>query len=110
MRMAWLYLAVLASAVTMYAGNTENAITMTGSLCDMNCVTQSSGRAACDQGCAEKSGEIIFIDGHGRILRIANQEKVMRHAGKKVKMNCRPVKGLKDNMYVDSVSLYGGGG
>jgi hypothetical protein len=32
------------------------------------------------------------------------------HARKKVKMKCRPVAGTKDTMYVDSVSLYGGGG
>jgi len=109
-RMAWLLIAVLVSAISIHAEDTGKATTMTGWLCNSKCVTQSSGHAACDQKCAEESGEIVLVDDNGRVLKIANQEKVKPHSGKKVKMNCRPVTGKNDTMYVDTLSLYEGGG
>ena len=109
-RMAWLLIPILAPAMSIYAQDTSKATTMTGMLCNSTCVTQSSGHSACDQSCADKSGEIVFIDDQDRVLKIANQETVKPHAGKKVKMQCRPVAGQNDTMYVDTVSLYGGGG
>ena len=48
------------------------------------------------------------MDDQGRSFKIANQDKVKGLASKKAKMKCRPVKGEKDTMYVDTVSLYGG--
>ena len=71
-------------------------------------VKQSSGQNSCDKKCEEKTGEIVLIDDQGRLLKIANQEKVAPHVGKKVKMMCKPVPGKEDTMYVDSLSLYGG--
>jgi hypothetical protein len=109
-RIAWLLIALMASAISIYAEDTGKATTMTGWLCNSNCVTQNSGHAACDSNCADKSGDVVFIDDQDRVLKIANQDKVALHAGKKVKMKCRPVAGTKDTMYVDTVSLYGGGG
>jgi hypothetical protein len=64
--------------------------------------------AACDQNCADKSGDVVLVDDQGRSFKIANQDKVKGLASKKAKMKCRPVKGEKDTMYVDTVSLYGG--
>ena len=109
-RMAWLVIAVLASVMSLYAQDAGKMNTMIGWLCNSKCVTQNSGHAACDSNCADKSGDIVFIDDQDRVLKIANQDKVTLHAGKKVKMKCRPVPGTKDTMYVDDVSLYGGGG
>jgi len=109
-RIAWLLVAVLVSAISLYAQDTGKANPMTGWLCNSKCVTQSAGHAACDQNCADKSGDIVLVDDHGQVLKIANQDKVMSFAGKKVKMMCRPVKDAQDSMYVDTVSLYGGGG
>ena len=109
-RLAWLLVAVLISAISLYAQDTGKAKPMTGLLCNSKCVTQSAGHAACDQNCADKSGDIVLVDDQGEVLKIANQDKVMSFAGKKVKMMCRPVKDGEDTMYVDTVSLYGGGG
>lgn len=117
-RIAWLLVAVLGSAMCLYGqdnakGNspdTSQATTMTGMLCNSTCVHQTAAGASCDQNCADRNGEIVLVDDKGQILKIANQEKVQEHAGKKVKMSCRPVKGKNDTMYVDTVSLYGGGG
>ena len=108
-RMAVLLFALLAaSAILVSAEDASKATTMTGWLCNSKCVTQNSGHAACDSSCADKSGDIVLIDDQDRVLKIANQDKVKAHAGKKVKMKCRPVEGSKDTMYVDDVSLYGG--
>jgi len=109
-RIPWLLIAVLGSATYMYSQETSQATTMTGMLCNSTCVTQSSGHPACDQKCADKSGEIVLIGDQGQIIKIVNQEKVQENVGKKVKMSCRKVPGKKDTMYVDTVSLYGGGG
>jgi hypothetical protein len=107
-RSVCLLLAVLASALSLYAEDMGKETDMTGWLCNAKCVTKNAGRAACDQGCTEKSGDVVMVDDHGQVFKIANQDKVMSNAGKKVKMKCRPVKGEKDTMYVDSFSLYGG--
>lgn len=125
-RTAWLLITVLGTAMCMCAQNTAPATTqdpgqaatqdagqatmMTGMLCNSKCVVQTSGQASCNEKCAEKKGEIVLVDDQGQVLKIANQEKVMEHVGKKVKMSCRRVPGAKNTMYVDTVSLYGGGG
>jgi len=109
-RIAWLVVAGLASVMSLYAQDAGKVNTMVGWLCNSKCVTQNSGHAACDSNCADKSSEIVFIDDQDRVLKIANQDKVTLHAGKKVKMKCRPVAGTKDTMYVDDISLCGGGG
>jgi hypothetical protein len=107
-RIAWLLIAVLGWAISLYAGDTGKATDMTGWLCNSKCVTQSSGHAACDQSCSDKSGDVVLVDDQGKVFKIANQDKVMSMANKKVKMKCRPDKNNKDTMYVDTVSLYGG--
>jgi len=109
-RSVCLLVAVLASALSLYAEDMGKATDMTGWLCNSKCVTQNAGDAACDQSCTEKSGDVVLVDDQGQVFKIANQDKVMSNAGKKVKMKCRPVKDERNTMYVDSVSLYGGGG
>ena len=107
-RSVCLLLAVLVSALSLYAEDMGKATEMTGWLCNNKCVAQTAGHAACDQNCADKSGDVVMVDDQGRVFKIANQNKVNGLAGSKVKMKCRPVKGEKDTMYVDTVSLYGG--
>jgi hypothetical protein len=109
-RIVWFLVAVLVSAIPLYGEDAGKATAMTGWLCNSNCIAQSAGHAVCDQNCADKSGDIVLVDDRGQVLKIANQDKVMSYAGKKVKMKCRAVKDTKDTMYVDTVSLYAGGG
>jgi hypothetical protein len=109
-RIAWLLIAVLGLAISLYAEGTGKSMDMTGWLCNSKCVTQSAGHAACDQNCSEKSGDVVLVDDQGKVVRIANQDKVMPLKGKKVKMKCHRDKDNKDTMYVDTVSLYEGGG
>jgi hypothetical protein len=105
---AWFLLAVLASALSLYAEDMGKATDMTGWLCNNKCVAETAGHAACDQNCADRSGDVVMVDDQGRVFKIVNQDKVKGLAGRKAKMKCRPVKGEKDTMYVDTVSLYGG--
>jgi hypothetical protein len=107
-RIAWLLVAVLGLGISLFADDMGKPAEMTGWLCNNKCVTRTAGRAACDENCTDRSGDIVLVDDHGQVFKIANQDKVMSHAGKQVKMKCRPVKGEKDTMYVDSYSLYGG--
>jgi hypothetical protein len=107
-RIACLLVAVLGLGISLFAEDMGKATEMTGWLCDNKCVAQTAGHAACDQNCADKSGDVVMVDDQGRVFKIANQDKVKGLAGKKAKMKCRPVKGEKDTMYVDTVSLYGG--
>lgn len=102
-----LLVAVLASAISLYAGDMGKATAMSGWLCNSMCVAQNAGHAACDQSCSDKSGDVVLVDDRGQVFKIANQDKVVSHAGKKVKMKCRPVKDKKDTMYVDSMYLGG---
>jgi hypothetical protein len=107
-RIACLLVAVLGLGISLFAEDMGKSTEMTGWLCNNKCVAQTSGHAACDQNCADKSGDVVMLDDQGRVFRIANQDKVKGFAGKKAKMKCRPMKGEKDTMYVDTVSLYGG--
>src|ERR1700684_614909 len=107
-RITCLLVAVLGLGISLFAEDMGKATEMTGWLCNNKCVAQTAGHAACDQNCADKSGDVVMVDDQGRVFRIANQNKVNGLAGSKVKMKCRPVKGEKDTMYVDSFSLYGG--
>ena len=107
-RIACLLVAVLGLGISLFGEDMGKATEMTGWLCNNKCVAQTVGHATCDQNCADKSGEVVMVDDQGRVFKIANQDKVKGVAGKKAKMKCRPVKGEKDTMYVDTVSLYGG--
>jgi hypothetical protein len=107
-KIAWLLAPVLGLGISLFAEDMGKAAEMTGWLCNNKCVAETAGHAACDQNCADKSGDVVMVDDQGRVFKIANQDKVKGLAGKKAKMKCRPVKGEKDTMYIDTVSLYGG--
>ena len=106
-RRACLLLAVLASALSLYAEDMGKATDMTGWLCNNKCVAETAGHVACDQNCADKSGDVVMVDDQGRVFKIANQDKVKGLGGKKAKMKCRPVKGTTDTMYIDNLYLGG---
>jgi hypothetical protein len=56
------------------------ATEMTGSVTTRCCA--DAGHAACDQNCADKSGDVVMVDDQGRVFEIANQDKVKGFAGK----------------------------
>jgi hypothetical protein len=99
--------AVVISTASLHADDMGKMTDMSGILCNSKCVTQSAGHAACDMGCADKSGDVVLVDDQGKVFKIENQDKVMPHVSKKVKMKCKAVKGKTDTMYVDSIYLGG---
>ena len=106
-RIICLLVAVLGLGISLYADDMGKATEMTGTLCNNKCVSGSAGHAACDQSCADKSGDVVMVDDQGKVFKIANQDKVKGLGGRKAKMKCRPVKGTTDTMYIDN--LYMGG-
>jgi hypothetical protein len=83
----------LCSATFLFAGdkNKNNAIEMSGWVCNAKCVDQSSGTATCNKSCSEVSGPVVFVDDTGKILNIANQvqDKARPMAGKHCKMDAK---------------------
>lgn len=106
-RIANFLVAALLSTVPLSAQDMDKTADMSGWLCNSKCVTQNAGHAACDQSCADKTGDVVLVDDQGKVYKIANQDKVAGHAGKKAKLKCKPVKGEKDTMNVDSIYLGG---
>jgi predicted small secreted protein len=79
-RFAWLFLAVLCSAVLVNAEDN----TMSGWVCDSKCVVQNDNRATCDPTCAERSGDDVFVSDEGAVSAISNPEVCTSHMNKHV--------------------------
>ncbi len=112
-RIALLLFSIFCLAILVFAqNNTQDntkgkPVEMTGWVCNSACVDQSSGAATCNQACSENTGPVVFIDSHGRVHNIGNQDqdKVRPMAGKKATM-----KGMMEpDGTLNGVSLYGGG-
>jgi len=79
-RLAWLFLAVLCSAILL---NAESK-TMDGWVCDSACVVQHDNRATCDPTCTERSGNDVFISDEGAVSTITNPDVCASHINKHV--------------------------
>lgn len=90
-----LLVAVFCSSMLLYAqqaGKSSQGATqgteMTGWICNSKCVTHDAGKAACDQTCSDKSGDVVFVEDSGKVTKIANPDMAMDKMGKKVKVHC----------------------
>ena len=79
-RIICLLVAVLGLGISLFAEGMGEATEMTGSVTTRCCA--DAGHAACDQNCADKSGDVVMVDDQGRVFEIANQDKVKGFAGK----------------------------
>lgn len=80
-RFAWLFLAVLCSAILV---NAEDK-TMSGWVCDSKCVVQdNNNRPTCDTACTERSGDDVFISDAGVVSSISNPAMCASHMNKHV--------------------------
>jgi hypothetical protein len=88
-RSSWLLLGILGSAALLFAAdpNTETK-TKNGTICDAQCVTKVNDRNTCDRTCTAKSGEAVFVDDDGTLMKIENQDKARPHMAQHVKMTC----------------------
>jgi hypothetical protein len=81
-RIAWLFLAVLCSAILLNAGDRGTA--MNGWVCDSKCVVQNGASATCNPTCTERSGTSVFINDQGEVWQIYYQDMCKSHVNKHV--------------------------
>jgi DNA replicative helicase MCM subunit Mcm2 (Cdc46/Mcm family) len=81
-------LVVLGSTALMYAKS--GAREMTGTICDVKCVTRQSNLATCDTSCTETGGEAVFVDDQGGLHTVVNQNMCKSHMNKRVKLMATP--------------------
>ena len=74
----------------------------TGYVIDKNCASKKAmwGNEACAQSCIKKGAPAVFVTEDGTIYQVANQDKVLDVAGKKVSIS-GTMKG--DTITVESV-------
>lgn len=87
-RFVGLLVVVFCSSMLLYAQEATKGKEMTGWICNSKCVTHDAGKAACDQTCSDKSGDVVFVDDSGKVTKIANPDMAMDKMGKKVKVHC----------------------
>jgi hypothetical protein len=111
--MAWLLVAVLCSSALMYAGEGKDkkddagkGKSMSGMICNSKCVTETGGKSSCNKSCSETTGDVVFIDSKGAVMKIENQDKVMPMAGKKVKMKAAMMDGGMMHVYEIAPATY----
>jgi hypothetical protein len=80
-RLAWLFLAVLCSAILLNAEDN----TMSGWVCDSKCVVQNNNRATCDPACTARGGDTVFISDEGAVSTVSNPDVCASHMNKHVK-------------------------
>jgi hypothetical protein len=81
---------------------------MTGMICNAKCVKQDAGKAACDAGCKEKGGDVVFVDDAGKSYKITKQKMAKSHEGKKVKMMGKMKGESMEPMQIVDLGLGGG--
>lgn len=112
-RIAGLLVIVLGSWMLIYAqdqsqgGSQDKGHEMTGWICNSKCVNQTAAKAACDETCTDKSGDVVFVDDAGKVTKIANPDMVMDKMGKKVKVKGKMMKD-QDMMEIYNVVLTAG--
>jgi len=74
------------SSKTTQSQQTDKGTEMTGWICNSKCVTHDAGKAACDQTCSDKSGDVVFVDDSGKVTKVANPDMAQDKMGKKVKV------------------------
>ena len=88
-RIPWLLAIVAGLAMWVQAQTATSGGMMSGWICDSGCVSQSAGKATCDQNCTQKTGTAVFISDKGTVTQIQNQDMCQSHMGKHVKMKAK---------------------
>ena len=77
---------VLVLAMFVYAQDQIKVTVHTGWICNSKCVNHDKPIATCDESCTDKSGDVMFVDEHGKSTKISNPDKVKGQMGKKMKV------------------------
>lgn len=73
-----------AFALSAFAGEWTGAISEAG--CGAKHVDGSEKSIACVKGCVKKGAAPVFVTADGKVVKIANPDKVNDHLGQKVKV------------------------
>ena len=98
-RLACALLLILGSTLLMYAqqsSDTSHRLTMSGTICDSQCVTHQSNLATCDPTCTHTDGEAVFVDDHGGLHKVVNQYMCASHMNKHVKLSATPTEDQRE--------------
>jgi hypothetical protein len=90
--LAWFFLLALCSPILTHAQDSSSPEQMKGTICDSGCVLRQGDVATCQPTCAKPNGIAVFIDEHGAIRQILNQDVCKSHLGKQVDMTAVPEK------------------
>ena len=81
---------VLGFTFLLALGMTAMAEEWTGYISDSSCAHKQTAKAAtddhagCAKGCIKRGDKAVLVTPDGKIYNIANQDKVVEHAGQKV--------------------------
>ena len=75
---------VLALAMTAMAGEFSGYISDSGCAGKQGAKAAADSHAGCAKGCIKKGDKAVLVTPEGKIYQIANQDKVIDHAGEKV--------------------------
>jgi len=81
---------VLAFTFVLALGMTATAAELTGYISDAGCAKKQGAKAAadshagCAKGCIKRGDKAVLVTDEGKVYTIANQDKVVDHAGEKV--------------------------
>ena len=91
-------------AVFSFAAMSAMAADWSGYIVDTNCSTKKAmlGNEACSAKCIKGGSPAVLVDADGKVFKIADQDKVVAHAGHKV-----TITGTMDgdSIKVDSVKM-----
>jgi hypothetical protein len=75
---------LLALAMTAMAAEFSGYISDSGCAAKQGAKAASDGHAGCAKGCIKRGDKAVLVTAEGKIYAIANQDKVVDHAGEKV--------------------------
>jgi hypothetical protein len=95
---------IMALAMAGVLSMTAMAADVTGTIIDQNCASKPAmkGDIACATKCIKGGSPAVLLTDDGKVYKIANQQKIVEHAGHKVTVTGK-MEG--DTITVDSVKM-----
>ena len=75
---------LLALAITAMAGEWSGYLSDAGCAAKQGAKAAADGHAGCAKGCIKRGDKAVLVTPEGKVYTIANQDKVVDHAGEKV--------------------------
>ncbi len=92
----WLFMVVLCAVTLAQAQSSGKQMELNGMACYSRCVTQVNDKATCDPQCTDMSGDTVFVDDQGHVMKVANPEMCKGHMGKHMKIVATPTESQRE--------------